>query len=95
LPPPPPSFFVPAAAAMNVRTLLNVSPPHKWMEGRSAVSAIEMLVLGVVLAIAAILLQALLVMIFWNLSLPHIFPMVPCLTYMQALWLTLLVVVLL
>ncbi|AGO84129.1 hypothetical protein psal_cds_413 [Pandoravirus salinus] len=79
---------------MNVKTLLNVSPPHRWMDGRSAASAIEVLIIGVVLAIAAILLQALLVMIFWNLSLPHIFPIVPCLTYGQALWLSLLVTVL-
>nr|UDO47603.1 hypothetical protein [Pandoravirus massiliensis] len=79
---------------MNVKTLLNVSPPHRWFDGRSGVSAVEVLILGIVLAIAAVLLQALLVMIFWNLSLPHIFASVPCLTYAQALWLSLLVTVL-
>ena len=80
---------------MNVKTLLNVSPPHRWIDGKSGTSAIEVVIIGIVLAIAAILLQALLVYIFWNLSLPHIFPSVPCITYAQALWLSLLATVLL
>lgn len=80
---------------MNVKTLLNVSPPHQWINGRTGGSILEMLIIGLVLAIAAILLQALLVMIFWNLSLPHIFSAVPCISYWQALWLSLLVTVLL
>jgi len=80
---------------MNVKNLLTISPPHRWVQGRSIASALEVLVVGVLLAIAAILLQALLVMIFWNLSLPRIFEKVPCITYGQALWLSLLVTVLL
>ena len=50
--------------------------------------------LAFVFFIIALLIQALLVMIFWNLVLPKLFPSVPCLGYWEALALTLLVDVL-
>lgn len=58
----------------------------------TAAMSIEALIIGIIVVIVLLLLQALLVMIFWNLTLPHIFPtVVPCISYWQALGLVLLV----
>lgn len=49
------------------------------------------IVLAIIIAIIILLIQALLVMILWNLTLARMFPSVPCITFWQALGLSLLV----
>jgi len=48
-------------------------------------------ILGLLIIVTGIILiQGLLVMYFWNVSLPRIFPKVPCITYGQAIGLSFL-----
>lgn len=72
-----------------IKTFISIAPPASWT--KNGVMTAEAVLIAIVVAIALLFLQALLVMIFWNLTLPHMFAGVPCITFWQALGLVLLV----
>lgn len=69
--------------------------PFKQKNGSLPYSKVfEAALVGIVIVVIALVIQALLVMVFWNLSLPYIFSAVPCISFWQALMLVLLLAVL-
>jgi len=73
-----------------IRTITTLVPGSTWVKPGGALS-FEAILIAIVVTVALILLQALLVMILWNLTLPKLFNF-PCLSYGQALGITLLVI---
>jgi hypothetical protein len=73
-----------------ILTIVNLEPAKQWM--KSGVWGFEAVIMAIIMAITILLIQALLVQIFWNLLLPPLFPMVPCISYWQALLLVLLII---